>query len=222
MTTISVERYLESLRGRHGEDAWRSEIQRLALAALHSGLPEQEAFWRNLTEGYDWLDWAQLKQQAEVVPVPPSTDRLIAETLKSQLPGIKTQAQYDAVVSALEAMQHVVNAILERRERAEREWRNALEVGFDTIAKATELTLKLEDVPEASSSADAQRFKEAPLQFHEADLHAELMKELAVITTLEALQVWYEVTRPRRDKIASQSLRNELIDAVRAKKGVVT
>lgn len=222
--TITVQDHLQSFLTQHGEESWKAEIQRLALAALRSGSEKAAAFWKALTKDYEWLDWAHLEAQAQATSLPPSTERLIAETLKSQMPGIRSQAQYDAIVSAMEALQVAINGILEGNEGKELDGKKALDLAFDTIVKATELTLKLEDVPEAASSAASQSFKETPAQFQEVDLEAALLQELKLIRSVEELRSWYEskTTKERRDKIVTQTLRNELLDAVRAKRKALT
>ena len=155
--TTTVEEHLHAFLA-HGEEHWRGEVQRLVIEALRTGSAKHEAFWRDFTRDFDWLDWDQLKQQAQ--PDAPRPDRLIAEALKSQMPGIKSQAQYDATVGALEASRLVINSLLKRDATSELEARKALELAFDAVRKATELTIKLEDSPEAATSSAAQQFKE--------------------------------------------------------------
>lgn len=214
--TTSVEDYLGAFLARNGEEAWKSEVQRLAVAALRTGSAAHEQFWRDLTKDYAWLDWDQLIKQAQ--PTAPGADRLIAEAFKSQMPGIRSQAQYDAAVGALEAARLVIISLLSPNPIREQEARKALEWAFDAVAKATDATLRLEDSPEAAMSAAAQQFKDAPLQFQETEIHAQLMQELLMISSAGTLQDWYQASKGRRDKIVSQSLRNDLLDAIRAKR----
>jgi hypothetical protein len=216
--TTTVEDHLKNFRDRNGEQAWRAEVQRLALQALQTGSKKHEQFWRDLTRDCGWLDWDQLKQQAREVQTPPSADRLIAEALKSQLPALKSQAQYDSVTSALEATLLRLNAILAGDEAREQEARRALDSAVDTVRKVTELTEKLKDEPEAATSAAAEQFRQAPAQFQEVEVQAQLLQELAIISNLSDLGAWYNTTKDLRDRVVTQSLRNELMDAIRSKK----
>jgi hypothetical protein len=220
MTTTAVEEYLQAYRECYGEEAWRDEVKRLALAALRTKSEKLETYWCALAADLEWLDWEALKAQAESSSAPPSTDRLIAETIKSQMPGLRTQAQYDAVASTMGVVQQVVNAILDGNTKLEQDARSALEIAFENIGKATELSRKLEDVPEAASSDASKQFKDPPAQFHEVDAQAELLQELALLPSLDALKAWYDLpaNRSRRDKVITQALRNELLDAIRAKR----
>jgi hypothetical protein len=224
METITVEHHLKAFRELNGEEAWRSEVHRLALAGICTG-PKHEAFWQEFTKDFEWLDWAALKQQAvgQTSPRSPGSgpmrpDQMMAEMLRKQMPGIKTQAQYDAVVGSLDAVRLVVNAILEGGGSKEAEARQALEMTFTVLAKATEVTNKLEDSPEAASSPAAEKFKAPPAQFQEQEVYSKLMGELETLGTLDALNFWYGQTKPERDRVVTQSLRNSLMDSIRAKR----
>ena len=214
--TARIEDYLQQFLVNNGEEAWKGEVQRLAVSALRTGSEKHEEFWRDLTKEYTWLDWGQLEQQVQ--PDAPSPDRLIAEALKSQMPGIKSQAQYDAVVGALEATKLVINALLTGNRPGRQEARAALETAFEAVEKATELTDQLLDSPEAATSDAARQFKETPAQYQEADLCAELLQELPLLNDIDDLSRWYAATKARRDKITTQSLRNEMMDAIRARR----
>jgi len=215
----TVEEYLQDFLKQNGEQAWQTEVQRLAVAALRTGSSKHETFWRELTSGYDWLDWEQIKEQAQ--PIAPDPDRLIAEAFKSQMPGVKSQAQYDAAVGVLESARLIINALLSQDLRREKEARNVLERSLDAVRQATELTVKLEDSPEAATSETAQQFKDTPMQFEETEIHAQLKQELLLVGSFATLSEWYGATKDRRDRIVTQSMRNDLIDAIRAKRTVL-
>jgi hypothetical protein len=214
---ISVEDHLRSFRELHGEEAWKAEIRRLAIAGIRKGA-KHETFWQELTKDLDWLDWEELLAQAHSEQVTHDPEQMMAEMLRKQMPGIKTQAQYDAVVGALDAVRLVVNAILEGHKETETSARRALELAFDAVAKATEITRKLEDSPEAATSKAAEQFKDPPAQFTELEDQRRQLAELDAVQTIEELNAWYATTKLRRDKIVTQSLRNTLLDAIRIKK----
>jgi hypothetical protein len=217
---VPVDQHLQNFRELHGEEAWKSEVRRLALAGIRTS-PQHEAYWRDLTKDFDWLNWDELKAQATSETIPRSPDQMMAELLRKQMPGIKSQAQYDAVLGALDAVRLVVNAILERDRFKEAEGRKALELAFHAVDKTTDATIKLEDSPEAASSPASAVFKAPPAQYHESGILDRLMGELSGLETQDDLTVWYAATKSDRDSIVTQSLRNTLMDAIRAKKTIL-
>ena len=218
-TKTTVEVHLAFFLELHGEEAWKTEIKRLTKDAIKTS-PTHEAFWKNLTKDYAWLDWASLRQEVFSESPSPVMDQeqIMSDLLRKQMPGIKTQAQYNAVLGALDSVRLTLNSILTGDKTREAEGRKALNMAFEVTAKATEVTNKLEEVPEAATSKDAEVFKQPPAQFHEYDTHNRLLAEMEALADLEALNAWYASTKDRRDKVVSQGLRNSLMDAIRAKK----
>jgi hypothetical protein len=213
----TIEAHLKNFRELHGEEAWKSEVTRLATQAIRTS-DKHAAYWKELTKDYDWLDWDALVEAAGSNQIPNNPELMMAELLRRQMPAIKSQAQYDAVVGSLDAVRAVVNAILEGKPSEEADGRKALEMAFEAARVATHATQQLEDVPEAATSEASKAFKEEPAQFTELEDQRRMLAELEAITTTEALNDWYADTKDRRDKIVNQKLRNELLDAIRAKK----
>lgn len=220
-TAVDLAKYFEEYRERHGTEAWQTEIRRLAKVAIRTS-PEHESFWKTFCEGFDWLDWESLKQESLADKPPTDQEQLMADMLRSQMPGIKTQAQYNAVLGALDAVRLILNAILIGSVSQALKGREALEMAFDLTAKATEVSKKLEEVPEAATSNMAAEFKNPPAQFHEYDHQRQLLTELETIADVDGLNAWYASTKDRRDKIVTQGLRNILMDSIRAKKASLT
>jgi len=218
---IEVEKYLEQFRKTMGEAAWKDEVKRLAVQAIKTG-PRHKEFWKELTKGenYAWLDWEALEKEAESLPEPEKKDpeAVMADLLKGQMPDIKSQGQYDAVVGAMDALKLVLNAILAQDTSAEKEAQKALEMALTATRQATELTDKLEDVPEAATSEAAEAFKKPPAEFQEYEIQRRLLADLNRIENMENLNEWYAETKELRDKIVTQKLRNALLDGIRAKK----
>jgi hypothetical protein len=214
---IGVEEYLQGFKEANGEEAWKAEITRLARQGIQTS-PKHAAFWKRLTADFEWLDWEALEATAGEGVTP---DLMMAEILKRQMPGIQSQAQYDAVAGALDAARLVLNGILEGKADQEAESRRALETAFEAVKAATTATRRLEEVPEAATSEASKAFKEEPAQFTELEDQRRLLAELDAITGQAALTDWYNATKPRRDKVVTQSLRNELLDAIRAKKNTL-
>jgi len=216
---MEIAQYLRQFRETKGEEAWKAEVRRLAIHALQVGGPEHEALWRELTKDYEWLDWGELKKVAQG-PEAKSTEPedAIVNLLRQQLPGIKTQAQYNAVIAAMDALKLLLNAIMEQDKAQEDKAQKALEMAIDVARKATEITSKLEEVPEAATGKEAQEFKKPPAEFQEDGIQQSLLQELESIESLEALNEWYASTKEQRDQVVSQKLRNELLDRIREKK----
>jgi len=219
---VDVSNYLTQFRADRGEEAWREEIRRLARQGIATS-PKHEAFWKGFTGAFDWIDWEQLKREAVSVPASSQTPvedqhKLINELLKSQFPQLKNQAQYNAVLNLFEAVRLTLNSIFEGNQAKTAEGRKAVDMAFELALKVSDITQKLDEVPESATSPAANEFKTPPAQFTEHDVQRELLTELQDINYLDDLTIWYARSKDRRDKIVSQFLRNTLMDAVRAKK----
>lgn len=142
----------------------------------------------------------------------------MTDFLRQQLPRVRTQAQFDAAAGAFEAARLMLNAIVDGDKEREAESRKVFEVALEAVGKASRLADQLEAEPEAASSPAAEAFKRPPAQFEERELQTQLLGELGAITDADALGAWYEKTKALRDRVVSQGLRNELLDAVRAKR----
>lgn len=212
---ISVQAHLDEYLKANGEDAWKQEVRRLATAGAKTS-PKHEAFWRDLTKDYAWLDWNDLKNDATGTPQDP--ERMLSDLIRRQMPGIKSQAQYNAVVNSMDVLREVINAILSGDKTKEVESQKALAMALQVLTSATGLTEKLEEVPEAATSKAAEECKAPPAQFGEADVLKELMGNLVSLESVPDLNAWYAATKQQRDRIVTQSLRNELLDAIRNKK----
>lgn len=145
---------------------------------------------------------------------------LFFKALQQQLPALKSQAQFTAFQASFEAFRGVMNAIFGGNALAEKEALDALGKSFDVAKKVTEVTNKLEEIPEAATSKAAEEFKQPPAEFGEYDEQRKLMTELAHIENARDLADWYKTNRARIDRVRSPSLRNPLLDAIRERKVV--
>jgi hypothetical protein len=144
---------------------------------------------------------------------------LFFKALQTQFPKLKSQGQFNAFQAAFEAFRAVLNSIYEGGNPvAEKEAMEALMQAFAVSKTATELTRKLEDVPEAAEGRAADEFKQAPAEFGEYDDQRKLFTELAHIENLKDLMDWWKTNRARIDRVKSPSLRNPLLDAIRERK----
>jgi hypothetical protein len=143
---------------------------------------------------------------------------LFAEALKTQLPGLKTQAQLTAFMASFEAYREVMNALLEGNHEKETAAREALATSFEVVRKATDISNMLKDVPEAAASKASEDFRNEPKQWGEYDVQRKLLSELAGLKTAHDLNDWYRTNRRRIDTVTAATLRNPLLDAIREKK----
>lgn len=220
MDSTHVVQHLENIKRELGEESYRAEVRRLARQAIKMG-GQHEVFWRDIIKDFDWVNADDLK--AEPDPIKqfggmPDTQRLLIESMRQTMPGLKTQAQFNAFIGAFDAFRVVMNAIFESDKAKEMEGRKALDLGFKAAEQTTELSNKLRDVPEAATSKAAEEFKKAPDEFGEYDVQRQLLVELATLGSVDDLQAWYGRTKEQRDKVKSQTLRNALMDAIRDRK----
>lgn len=129
--------------------------------------------------------------------------------------GVKSQAQYDAVAAVLRSTVATIEETLTGAS-TNRSLR-AMDLSFDALEKATDLTLKLEDVPEAATSKFAEAFKTPPAQFTERGVVDALKQELSTLTTASTVQEWYQrqATKDALATIVTPTLRNEIMDPIR-------
>jgi hypothetical protein len=217
----TVAEYLAKVKAEAGEDVWKAEIRRLAVKSFQMG-GQHEAFWRDQIKDFDWITADEVKKEAAAMPPlgmgNVDVNQLIAQTIKQRIPGIKTQGQFNTFKAAFEAFEAVANAIFNGDVTQELELRKVLETAWTACKQATELTRKLEAVPEAATSKAAEEFKQPPAEFSEYDVQRGLLEELKVIQNFDLLKSWYEETKKRRDSVKSQTLRDVLMDSIRARK----
>lgn len=221
-TLADLVRRMGEIRTKHGDEAWRRAMTQLGKDCLREG-GQMEQFASVLFAGLQdqGLDWDQLKQEyeAEKAAQQGPDMAMFMRALQQQLPGIKSQAQFTAFQASFEAFRAVVNGVLEGNREAEAAGKEALAKSFETLRVATDLTGKLQDVPEAATSKEAEAFKRPPSEFGEYDIQRGLLSELQQIQTLSELNEWWAGNRARIDEVKSPALRNPLIDLVREKKG---
>lgn len=227
---------MEQVRAAMTPDQWQMFCRTQALQMIQRG-PQGEAVARTLFGEY--IDVDALKsagvnppEPVEVPPDPPrpapapavrdpALDKALVEAVRYSMPGMKSQAQFDAFVTAFDALRCLCDAIFVGDTGAEKTADSNLAKAIGVIRSVTDVTRKLEEVPEAATSAAAEEFKRAPRQFSEVEVQARLLKELASIGDIPALDAWYTDTKADRDGVITPKLRNELYDAIRARKGVL-
>lgn len=143
--------------------------------------------------------------------------QVMTEHLKSQMPNLKTQAQFDLVMTAFETLQHYLNAAFAGSPNLAKS-RETLDQLLDLAAKIAVLEEKVQELPQAEKHAD---FVTPPREFTEHDKVKQLLAVLPTLATFEALQQWYRAEKPTMDSIVSLDLRNQLFDAIRSRRNAL-
>lgn len=225
-------RRFAKIREEQGDEAFESAVRDYAEKAIESGefpgLPEEmvtefrtdQAAYKEAVAKKRAASDAQAENLKNTAPT--EVDAATLNLIQQSLPGLKSQAQFNAFMASFDAFKGLMNALFTQNTIAEAEYRKALDTSFEAVKKMTDLTVKLSDVPEAAESKLAEEFKTAPRQFGEYDVQKELFAELEAITELDELTRWWASNRQRIDQVVSASLRNPLIDAVRTKKATLS
>ena len=221
----SVMDFLGTVKKELGEDAWKAAVKKQVMQALRLG-GNYEDFWKEKAKDpeFAWLDLEETRKQVAAMPAVdgPDVNTLLSQTLGKRMPGMKTQAQFNTFRAAFEAFEAVINNIFSGNAAQEAEARKILETAFTACRQATDISRKLADVPEAATSKAADEFKKAPAEFQEYDVQQKLLGELGRLQGLDELKAWYEASKPERDSVKSQTLRNVLLDSIRARKLALT
>ncbi len=96
--------------------------------------------------------------------------------------------------------------------------KEALNTVLVLAAQMPELHQKAQEVPEGDRGDATREFLAPAKEILEYDYQRGLMVGLSNITAISDLNEWYAETKTIRDRIVSQSLRNQLMDAIRAKR----
>jgi hypothetical protein len=227
----SLLRELERLRQAKGEDAFMAASRNYAREFIRQGPGGVQLARKIFTSflGEEVLseieaEVAAAKPEPEPTPVEapaqpaPDPNQMMVEALRMSMPGLKTQAQFTAFMATFDALRALANSIFEGNKEAATQAQAALNQGIEALRLATDITRRLEEVPEAASGKGAEEFKKPPAQFGEYDVQRRLLMELETVDGLDTLALWYQQSKKDIDSVVSQTLRNTLVDAIRAKK----
>ena len=215
---------LDDIRRQHGDEAYLQAVAD-AIAALKAQGPRGEALVGVLFKGIDLnllpppqISQAQIHEveEASKYAPPPPPDMNMAKAIMDQIPGLRTQAQFNVTMAAFDALRLALSAEFTGDKEGAVRGRKALEGALEAARQATIISNNLRDVPEAAKGGD--EFRKAPAEAGEYDLMKALVVELESLVTVAAFNEWYATNRQRMDDVKSQSLRNTLFDAIRAKK----
>ena len=214
---------LEQVRKTKGEAIYAKAKRDLALSVILNG--NGEAFVKN---AFPDLDIDELKKEArELRKQQPafapesggmSPEAMMMQMLKQQVPSIRTQMHLNTFIAAFDALRATIDGYYTGNLEQATQGREALDKALDMARDVKMVVERLEEIPEADRSPQARASTAEPKQFHEYDRQKTLLLELGRITSRASLEAWYTETKPVRDLITDQKLRNELHDAIRAKR----
>ena len=140
----------------------------------------------------------------------------LIDIIQERVPHLRTQAQMDILEAALEAVLQYHDCVYGNNLDGAERLRPLIDKTLDLPILASSIGSKLEGEPEAATSEAAQSFKSEA--FEEVQIQHGLLAELEELASSSELAQWYSNSRADRDKVVSQSLRDELYDAIRDKK----
>jgi hypothetical protein len=141
--------------------------------------------------------------------------QMIEDAIKQAIPNCKTQAHFDLILHAWQALQIYINAAYGFDQDSAAKAREGINRLLDLAPQLAATHQKIEEHPEATTNRD---FVDPPRQTTEVLTQQVLLAELSGIAGMDELETWYRASRGRMASIASQRLRNELFDAIREKK----
>lgn len=141
--------------------------------------------------------------------------RIIEQTIQQGMPNCKTKAHFDLVMQASETLRVYLDAAFGFDMVTANKARVGLLQLLDLAPQVASVAQKLEEHPEATTNKD---YVEPPAYLSEGPAQQALLGELANINDRAVLDHWYVASKARLDGIVSQRLRDELFDAIRAKK----
>jgi hypothetical protein len=217
--------HFEKIRNTQGEEAYQKARMDFAVAMILK--PRGDQFVQG---AFPDLDLEAVKVEAEkrkgTNPAPgpagQNPQEMMLNAMRQQIPNLKTQAQFNIFMSAFDALRHTLNLAFGRDLAGFEKGKEALNKALASAYTISEIIEKLQDSPEAATSKAAEEFKNPPREFQEYDVQKSLLAELSTKTTVDDLTRWYEANRARIDCVVSQTLRNELFDAIRNKKHELT
>jgi hypothetical protein len=140
---------------------------------------------------------------------------VVRQAIEEAMPHCKTQAHFDLVTQAWNALQTHLNAVYGFDKETAAKALQGLHQLLELAPKVAEAHRKLQDNPEATANLD---YIEPAKELTEHHKHQTLLAELGGIDSRSRLQSWYISVKPILDGIVSQKLRDELCDAIRVKK----
>jgi hypothetical protein len=217
--TMNIEtllQQLEKIRENHGDEAYEQARRGFAKSLILK--PNGDEF---IKRAFPDLDLDALRKEAEAeqqAVAQASPEEQMLAMIRQQVPNIKSQAQFNMFMGCFDALRATLNHYFGRNPDGAQRAREALNKALDMAAKMPELEDQVAEMPAEMRSEAARSFTEPPKEFHEHDKQRALLIKVAGFTDLGELDGWYTEHRQEIDEVVDQRLRNELFDAIRAKR----
>ncbi len=218
--SINIEALISQLRQVReikGEAAFQEAIQNVAEQVIHH--PQGEAL---LKAALPDINVEELKaNMAAKKSTSGSPEESMMKMLAMQVPNMKTQAQFNAFMACFDALRATVNAYFGGQTASAEMAREVLNKSLDMAQQVTAAVEKLNDMPDEAKSEEAKEFTRPPKELHEYDTCKRLIGELEGLHSSANLKEWWTANRQTIDEVVSAKPRNELMDAVRARRNAL-
>lgn len=157
--------------------------------------------------------------EAKAVDTPEAAASVIEQAIQQGMPNCKTKAHFELTLQASEALRVYLNAAFGFDRETSAKAREGLNKLLDLAPELATVTQKLEDHPEATTNRD---FVDPPRDYSNEEITQKtLLEALGTLQSSEDLTSWYSNMKTTLDQINAPRLRNELFDAIRAKKAAL-
>ncbi len=194
----------EKIRTEQGEAACLEARKTFVLRQLRRPGAEEA-----LREWFPDLDIDALKNQ-----VPQAS---VLDALQGMMPGVKTEAQARLAVACFESLKAYLEANFNRDMVGIHMTKDTLDKALGLVANLLYIEDGVQEIPEEQRSSTAQSFISGPGE-QEQEVLQSLLEQISGISTTQELQEWYKSTATAREKVVALDLRNQLFDAIRAKR----
>lgn len=215
MTTEMLLGQLERIREEKGEVAFNAARRGLALDLILK--PNGDKFIQN---AFPDMDLEELKAEAEKgkPATPASPEEMMLQMLKAQMPNLTTQGHYDTFMATFDVLRKTLNAYFGGNKAGGDNAREQLNKALDMAAKLPEMVEQFAEMDDDEKSEAAKAFTAPATELHEYDTQKRLLLELAAIESSDELEAWYATNRETLDSIVSKKARDEMFDAIRARR----
>lgn len=211
--------HLRIIRAGHGEESFHKALKGLFRSLLEKPGAD-EYIQRLLTEFSCPVSLAEMKAEVKA-SLPKGRDlhsdavEIVRQAVEQQMPHCKTQAHFDLVLQAWEMLKVYLEAAYGFDLDGMAMARGGLNRLLDLAPQVARAHAQVQETPEAVTNPD---YVEPARELTEHHKHATLVTELEDIDSMQRLQTWYASAKPILDGIVNQALRDQIFDAIRAKK----
>lgn len=210
---------LRQVREDKGETAFQEAIQNVAEQIIHQ--PEGEAFLKAAIPGINVEELKARMTSKQSAGTGSSPDESMRKMLAMQVPNMKTQAQFNAFMVCFDALRATLNADFGGQTASAEMAREILGKALDMAKQVTEAVERLNEMPDEAKSEAAKEFTQPAKELHEYDTCKRLVGELEGLQSSADLKKWWADNRQTIDEVVSTEPRNELMDAVRARRNAL-